>query len=141
MNSWGIKDITITIPSGGGGSTTNTPVDINPAENNTEYVLSGVTYKGQPIYYQWYNTRVKVSTSSSTLISGINVFFYQGLTLQGISNGSPKGVKWLLPYIHTNSVGVILQLNGTALQIQAQTSEFTGTYQIAGLVLYTKVSE
>lgn len=141
MLSWGNKNITVEIPiSGGGGSGTNKPVDINPAENNTEYVLSGVTFRGQPIYYQWYNTRIRVSTSSATLIDGVNVFLHQGLTVQGVSNGSPKGVKWLLPYVHTNNVGVIIQLNGTALQVQSQSSDFAGTYQIAGLLIYTKAS-
>lgn len=140
MNSWGIKDITITIPSGGGGSTTNTPIDINPAADNTEYTLTGITYKGQPIYYQWYNVQKRVSTSANQLVAGVDVFIHQGLTVQGISGGKPTGVKWILPYIHTNSVGVILQINNGSLQIQAQTSEFSGTYQIAGLLIYTKAA-
>lgn len=137
MNSWGIKDITITIPSGGGS---NTPVDINPENDNTEYQLQGITYKGQPIYYQWFNQQKRISTSVAGIIGSIDTLLYQGLTVQGISGGNPSGVKWLLPYIHTNSVGVILQINGNDLQVQAQTSNFAGTYQLAGLLIYTKVA-
>lgn len=136
MNSWGIKDITITIPSGGGDS--NTPIDINPAEDNTEYQLQGITYKGQPIYYQVYNDQKRISTSPGGLIGNINTLLYQSLTFQGISNGTPTGVKWLLPYTYTNGTGVILQLNGGSLQVQSQNANFQGTYQVTGLIIYTK---
>lgn len=137
MLSWGIKDITITIPSGGGS---NTPVDINPENDNTEYQLQGITYKGQPIYYRWFNEQKRVATSPAGLIGDIDILLFHTLTFQGISGGNPTGVKWILPYTYTNGTGVILQLNGGSLQVQSQNSNFQGTYQVSGLIIYTKTA-
>lgn len=120
--------------SGLGGGTTN----INPEQDNTEYVLPNVTYKGLPVYYQYFNAQKRISTSVAGIIGDIHTLLYTNLYLQGISGGRPSGVKWLLPYIHTNGTGVIMQLNGGSLQVQAQTSNFTGTYYVSGLIVYTK---
>lgn len=140
MINWGIKDITITIPGGSGGNT-NTPTNINPEQDNTEYTLPNVTYKGKPIYYQYYNNEKRISPSVSGLINNVDMLLFQNLKFQGITGGRPSGRLYFLPYIHTNNIGVILFQDSDNLQIQSQNSQFQGTYQISGLIIYTKTGE
>lgn len=138
MLSWGNKNITVEIPISGGGGGGGGNININPEQDNTEYQLQGITYKGQPIYYQWFSGTRRIATSPAGLIGDINTLLFHTLTFQGISNGNPTGVKWLLPYTYTNGTGVILQLNGGSIQVQSQNSNFQGNYQISGLLIYTK---
>lgn len=114
---------------------------INPEKDNTEYELKGWTFKEKPVYYQWFNHQKRVSTTIAGLIDGVDTLLSCNLTMQGLSNGStPSGTVYFLPYIHTNSIAVILQMNGDALQIKSQASGFAGNYQISGLIVYTKTS-
>lgn len=106
--------------------------------DNVEYKLGSQKLNGNQIYYQFYSNQKRISTSVSGLIGDIHTLLYHNLTFQGISNGNPSGIKYVIPYIHTNGTGVILQLNGGALQIQAQNSNFAGNYQVSGVLIYTK---
>lgn len=109
------------------------------AVNNVEY-RSDFYFGGNPIYYQWVDYTKRISTSPSGLIGDVGKLLHYNLTFQGISNGNPTGVKYILPYIHTNGTGIILQLNGSSLQVQSQNSNFVGNYSITGLLVYTKGS-
>lgn len=104
---------------------------VNPV-TGTEY-STGITFKDKEVFFQFVEVSGRIQSSTGLkIIEGVDTLLYQNLSLV-IDNKT-----WFLPYIHTNNVGVVLQLVNNVLYVISQASGFAGNYVTKGLVLYTK---
>lgn len=106
--------------------------NFNPQEN-TEYKFGSKKFNGEQIYYQLLNVSGRIQSSQGLkIINSASNILVHNLSM------NISGKTWFLPYIHTNNIGVVLQLVNNVLYVISQGSGFAGNYTIKGLVYYTK---